>query len=181
MPDQILQYAPAAINPYAEIKTQIASLVDTLTFLKQHNHWEKILINLEKTRFFHPFTIISLACLNYKLSAEKREIDFCFPENSNTAFYLKNVSFPHGLEPEKHENWPVLLENYADKTYLPLIKFSTDRSAISSSVVEKVLSKVNGLIIKNFKIKDCYKDSTSYLISEITDNVIEHSGRKEDG
>jgi len=67
MPDQIPEYTPVSIQPYAEIRMQISSLIDTLSFVENNAHSSNLTINLKKNRFFHPFTILSLASINRKL------------------------------------------------------------------------------------------------------------------
>lgn len=40
-----------------------------------------------------------------------------------------------------------------------------------------MLSRINSLIKNNLKLDGNYEAAVSYLISEITDNIIEHSGK----
>jgi len=67
MPDQIPEYTPISIQPYAEIRMQISSLIDTLSFVENNAHSSNLTMNLKKNRFSHPFTILSLASINRKL------------------------------------------------------------------------------------------------------------------
>ncbi|GAJ02190.1 unnamed protein product, partial [marine sediment metagenome] len=73
-------------------------------------------------------------------------------------------------------NWDRLLNKYRKKNYLPIINFSTERGNVQTFIREKVLSKINTLVRDNLNLDNNYESAFSYLISEITDNIIEHSG-----
>jgi len=56
------------------------------------------------------------------------------------------------------------------------LNFSTEKGDIPTTIRERVLSKINTLVNDNLNLDNNYEAAVSYLISEITDNIVEHSG-----
>ena len=68
------------------------------------------------------------------------------------------------------------MDQYKNKNYLPIINFSTNRDIQATEFREKLISKINALIKENLDLDEKYESAISYLISEMSDNIIEHSG-----
>lgn len=69
MPDQIPEYTPVSIQPYAEIRMQISSLIDTLSFVENNAHSSNLTINLKKIVFstLLPYFHLPVLTENWKL------------------------------------------------------------------------------------------------------------------
>jgi hypothetical protein len=89
--------------------------------------------------------------------------------------YLETIRFPVCLSSENDLDWGRTLGNYSLKTYLPIIKFSTSSSDEGSFAREAVLSHVARSIRTIVNLPTNYFSVINYLISELTDNIIEHS------
>ena len=134
---------------------------------------DHITLNLERINFVCPVFILSIASLAENIFQKGFSYSCIYPKAVNCAAYIKNIYFPVGLKPQKENNWEDLLNAYKGKNYLPIIIFPTRKSKIT----ESLLSKINSLIKENFKLTENYESVVSYLLSEITDNIIEHSGK----
>lgn len=89
--------------------------------------------------------------------------------------YLNTIKFPNCLLPVNGDEFEVILEPYLNKTYIPLIKFSTDPTGDHPSIREKLLSHVFFAIRRITRLPTNYFTAISYLLSELTDNIVEHS------
>lgn len=159
------------------IGSQLKEVIDFLQFIKENPKAKKLAINLSEIRFVHPMFILSIAALADQLQHKGYQIYLVNPKKPDCTKYIKKIYYPKGLKPDEMGNWFSVLNRYKGKTYLPIINFSTNNGPIQTTVREKVLSKVNRLIKSNLQLDVSYEEAVSYLISEITDNVVEHSGK----
>jgi hypothetical protein len=89
--------------------------------------------------------------------------------------YLQTINFPNGLYCNSEENLIRELYRFNSKTYLPIIKFSTDSTGDNPIIREKILSHVLRSIRTIASLPANYYSAFSYLISELTDNICEHA------
>ncbi len=89
--------------------------------------------------------------------------------------YLETIQFPMGLTYEAESDIQQALNRYESKTYLPVTKFFTENSGDYPRIREKVLSHITNSIRAIVKMPTNYYSALSYLISELTDNICEHS------
>lgn len=89
--------------------------------------------------------------------------------------YLETIHFPNGLSYNSEEKLIRELNRFNSKTYLPIIKFSTDSTGENPIIREKILSHVLRSIKLIGKLPTNYYSAFSYLISELTDNICEHA------
>lgn len=89
--------------------------------------------------------------------------------------YLCHIYFPNGINPNQNLNWEDILCGYEIKTYLPIIKFNTAKSITETEVRESIISHLGKMIRKITKIPVNYYSAISYLLSELTDNIVDHS------
>lgn len=160
----------------SSLGAQLKEVIDFLNFLQSHPDEKEFVISLSDIRFVHPLFVLAIASLKDYLNEKGFKIYFQFPFWRNCKSYMKNIYFPIGLKPDEIDNWDELLNKYRKKNHLPIINFSTERGNVQTFIREKVLSKINTLVKNNLNLDNNYESAFSYLISEITDNIIEHSG-----
>jgi hypothetical protein len=148
-----------------KIGEQLLSIQYFLNELKSHHSDDAI--DSSELRFIPPLFSVFLSAI-----FEKENLYLLETDNS----YFKTIHFPKGLKPDKTQNWDSILECYLKKSYIPLIHFSTLQEQEISEERNNVISKVNQLICKIAKLPINYLSCISYLISEITDNIVDHSG-----
>ncbi|WP_016777415.1 ATP-binding protein [Anaerophaga thermohalophila] len=95
--------------------------------------------------------------------------------NIGSTGYLNYQYFPFGLKPEVIEEWEQLLDAYKCKSYLPLIRFSTLKNDDATQTRNNVISHANLMIGSITGMPANYKSAISYLLSEISDNIVDHS------
>ena len=86
--------------------------------------------------------------------------------------YLNSICFDRLLHfgNEKKEDIESVMQQYTDKTFLPLCSF-----AMTDSNKDTFGSVIRNVIVKQADIESGLYTSLSYLISELLDNVFEHS------
>ena len=117
--------------------------------------------------FLHPFFLAPLSI--YKNTSGK-DIE-CINIPLRIQSYLNSICFDRMLHfgSEKREDVEAVMQKYTDKTYLPLCSFAmTDANKDTfGSIIQSVLTKQAGI--------GRGSSSLSYLISELLDNIYEHS------
>jgi anti-sigma regulatory factor (Ser/Thr protein kinase) len=86
------------------------------------------------------------------------------------ASYLNTISFPIGMTSNISE-----LSEYKDKSYLPIIKFNTSKNEDVTIERSDVIGLVGKMIKDIVGLPSNYYSAIAYIISEITDNIIDHS------
>jgi hypothetical protein len=89
--------------------------------------------------------------------------------------YLQSIKFLKGFSSESIENWSEYLDTFSTKTYLPIIKFNTDKSEYNTKIRNNLISHVGRMIKQITKLPMNYYMALSYLLSELTDNIVDHS------
>lgn len=97
------------------------------------------------------------------------------PVNYDRNEYLGTINFPGGIKLDEIIDWKVILESYRTKSYLPIICFSTSKEESVTFTRDNIISHVNAVIRSITNIPTNYFSAISYLISELTDNIVEHS------
>ena len=153
------------------IGAQLAVLIEVLNKINETKEKE-IIFDFSKIKFVYPVFFTSIS----SLIADLKENEFVIYHSGIKNNYLQNVFFPDGLKPDELPQWETTLNNYNGKNYIPVINFSASRKANETEIRENMLSKINSLLENNLKLNNEYKTAISYLISELTDNIIDHSG-----
>ena len=128
---------------------------------------QDVTIDFSDTRFISP--VFALSLLVYISKCGKR-VSF-----QNLTNYLDLIGLnTGGLKPDKMRQTELLaiLENYASKTYLPIIDFAVDRN---SDAKEAVSSIVENMIICQLNIQSNVANGLKYMVDETLDNITEHS------
>jgi len=161
----------------SDFGAQLNEVIRFLRLLKVNPTTRNIDINLSKIKFVYPLFILSIASLAEYLKNKGVNLSIIKSSNPDCANYLEKIFFPYGIKPDILMDWENTLNSYRGKNYLPIINFSSDRNKNQTTIREKLISKINSLIKENLNLDGIYETAISYLISEITDNVIEHSGQ----
>ena len=90
--------------------------------------------------------------------------------------YLDIIHCHQGLRPDEFDDWEKRLSRYRGKAHLPLINFPASPLADATKIREKMLEMSGNLLHRNLGLKTDEQSAVSYLISEMTDNIVEHSG-----
>ena len=97
------------------------------------------------------------------------------PAKINSHGYFKYIHFPYGLQPLKNNNWKEVLNTYRSKSYIPLIRFPNNYTEEARGIREDIISHTGGLIKEISSLPVNYINGISYLLGELTDNIVEHS------
>lgn len=156
---------------------QLSEVIDFLEFIEQFSESQNLIkINLSEIKFIHPLFALALSSLISHLQDKGNESIIDSPNSTACTKYLDLINFPDGLRPDETINWKKVLNKYRGRNYMPIVNFSTLRDSKNSYITNQVLSKINWLIKENLQLDAPYESAVGYLISEITDNIIEHSG-----
>jgi len=129
---------------------------------------DAVLWDFADVTFLHPFFLAPLAI--YKNTSGK-SIE-CINMSLRVQSYLNSICFDRLLHfgQEKKEDVEAVMQKYTDKTFLPLCSFSmTDANKDTFGSIIKMI------LMKQTNIGEGGSTSLSYLISELLDNIYEHS------
>lgn len=154
------------------IGSQLMVLVEAMKIIEKYKTDKEITFDFSKISFVHPVFITSVSSLMSYLSENGYNVYHCCINGS----YLQTMCFPLGLKPDELPRWEEMLDNYKGKNYLPVINLPTSRKNQETEIRENLLSKINTLLEINLNLNANYKSAVSYLISEMTDNIVDHSG-----
>lgn len=133
-----------------------------------NNAPDKVIWDFKEVRFLHPFFLAPLAI--YKQQSAKEII--CESISMPMQSYLNNIYFDRMLhfENASKETAEMVMEQYASKSYIPLCSFSmtdVNKDAFGSIV--------RNIIVHQTKVDTKISTSISYFLSELIDNIYEHS------
>lgn len=145
-------------------------LINIKGFLNDTNDidFKELVLNFKNFKYSPPLLAVFFAAFS-----ENLEENNIINERPNS--YLDSIYFPNGLNPDKIENWEERLNSYINKSYLPLIHFSTSTIEELAQQRNNVISCACRMIRDITNIPTNYYSGISYLISEITDNIVDHS------
>ncbi len=133
---------------------------------------EVLSIHFDNINFVHPHFILLLSCYIDYLDREGHRIEIKHPAFSNVKSYLNTICFPRGLQLDSNTDYEKQLKKYRTKKYLPIIRFDVKCDPV---VLNSIFSQINNFLISSLNLSHNISSGLSYLISEITDNIIEHS------
>jgi len=129
---------------------------------------DSVLWDFSEVTFLHPFFLAPLAI--YKNTSDKR-IE-CVNIPLRLQAYLNSICFDRMLHFDKETRKDIVdvFERYLDKPHIPLCSFSmTD---INKDIIGSVVHRI---ILSQAKMGRGGSSPLSYLISELFDNIYEHS------
>lgn len=129
---------------------------------------DAVLWDFADVTFLHPFFLAPLAI--YKNTSGK-DIK-CINMSLRIQAYLNSICFDRMLffDQEKREDVEAVMQKYTDKTFLPLCSF-----AMTNANKDTFGSIMKTVLMKQTNIGQKGNSSLSYLISELLDNIYEHS------
>ena len=128
----------------------------------------RVIWDFKEVRFLHPFFLAPLAVYKHQLEKEIRCENISLPMQS----YLNNIFFDRMLHFENaaKETAEMVMENYANKNYIPLCSFS-----MSDTNKDAFGSIVRNIIVRQTDVDAKISTPISYFLSELIDNIYEHS------
>lgn len=98
-----------------------------------------------------------------------------FTPNPLASRYLSTISFLKGIDGSEFEDFELYLSGFTTKTYLPLIRFDTNKEPGPSTQRNNLISQVGQMIRRITKVDSNFYSGLSYLLSELTDNIVDHA------
>lgn len=160
---------------FGQIKSQLRSIRDIIKIINE-NDQDEYCFDFRNISFVAPTYILSLSAIIDTLRSGGKSISLINISNSGLKLYLDTIHFPDGFKPDEIENWETQLNRFNGKNYIPIVNFSTAQSLSETTLRNDIISCVNRVIKNSCNLETNIYSGISYLISEITDNVIEHSG-----
>lgn len=155
-----------------KIGTQISELIQVLHQIDAHRDDHDVLLDVSGVVFIRPVLALGLSALIDNLRTHGYSTEVGTPKNE----YLKTIFFPEGYSPVNAGDWENVLNQFQGKSFIPVIKLPTDYSL--AIVRNNLLSKVNSLLRSRLNLSFEEYEAVSYLISEMTDNITDHSGEQ---
>jgi len=153
-----------------EIGKQLLSIRHFLINEKVEDELNELELDFSKYSFSPP-----LLSMFYAVFIEGRDNSESINLEKNG--YLSYLHFPEGIIPDEVDDWKLELNKYSSKSYLPLIRFSTSRLDKDTEDRNNLISHVNSMIKARTGIPTNLFSAISYLISEFTDNIVDHAKR----
>lgn len=162
-------------------KVKIPNIAEEERIGFSFNHLIKVIAETESAetvqwdfadvQFLHPFFLAPLAI--YKNTSGK-DIE-CVNISLRMQSYLNSICFDRMLhfESDNRNDVDDVMARYLDNTYIPLCSF-----AMTDANKDAFGSVLQQMIVKQAKIQSGGSSSLSYLISELFDNIFEHSQSK---
>ena len=157
---------------------QIRGIIDFLIYINRNETIRHFILDFNNLRFVQPLFILALAGLGDILLRKGITFEINEPKTKGCLDYLSKIHFPYGIQPDRLASWLDVLKAYEQKRYLPIVNFPADRSEINTSLTNNLLSQINQIVKGNLSLDTEYENAVKYLLSEITDNIIEHSGNE---
>jgi hypothetical protein len=142
---------------------------------------KEIELDFSQARMLNPFFLGGLACsINY-FESQGKTFTSNHQNNSLISSYLERIHFPHCFQPTKdaETNFIHQLQEYKDKTYIPIIAFPTGSDNYYGMLRERILNAISELLKNQLNFKEAERQPISYFLDELTHNVNDHSGAKQ--
>lgn len=139
---------------------------------------KEIELDFSQTRILHPFFLGGFVCSLHYFQSQSITFSFDYKDNYLIHSYLEQINFPNGFPPVSSPDNSSLkpLEEYKDKTFIPIIVFPTGSGNDRSILREKILNTVSELLKSQLHFKERERQPLSYFLDELTHNVNDHSG-----
>lgn len=138
--------------------------------------------NFKKCRFIHPFILIALVSSENVWRTQNHIISFDLKEcHAEVSSYLNIIHFPEGINRLNinENNLEQVFRSFTSKSYIPLIRFPARIENDETTIRDRILSRLDELLSTQLKLHGQYKESIYYMISELTQNIVHHSGCSE--
>ncbi len=151
---------------------QIIELLRVIEMINSNTSDTEIVFDLSKITCVRPLFTLSLAGLIDNLKKNGKTVKCIY----NAQDYLNLIYFFDGLKPDEHKNWKDLLAQYSAKNYVPILNFPTTKNESAVQIRNNSLSCLNQILRNKLDLDSNSFNAISYLISEMTDNISDHSG-----
>lgn len=128
---------------------------------------EKVVWDFSRCSFLHPFLVCGL-CLYRRRS--DRTIYFS-GMSEPTSRYLRLIHFDETLLLKNADAATSLMDSYGSKSYIPICRFQTE----DGNTIDSITASLQKIIQKQAKLPANFTSALSYLISEVTTNIHDHS------
>lgn len=156
-----------------KLSPQIQFILKVFTDIENDEYHDSFEIDFSRTKFCSCFLLGILHSIILQLRKEDKVIEMNI--NGSVRYYLDLIHFDAGFLIDKKELIDEL-HQYSHKSYLPIVHFPRfgrwDENEIPSEVCINALLK---LIYEKTSADADFRNDVSFIISEITDNIIDHS------
>ena len=154
------------------IGNQLLSIRDFLVEIDSHIGREKFVeVDFRHYKYSPPLLSVFFAAFLDGNSV-------CKAVNVNTCEYLGFQKFPEGIRPNEIIDWKKEIEPYKNKTYLPLICYSSLKDDMNTQIRNNVISQIVSMISDITGMPINYLIAINYLLTEISENVVEHANTR---
>lgn len=136
---------------------------------------QTIELDLSGSKFLNGHFLAGLFCLIQNWISAGKTIEFAW--GPDTVKYFRQVHFPNGFNLVTNPEYASLMVEYGDRTYFPITLFPCPVQAFESSpqmdaAIEAICTVIHTLI----KPSTQYREALDFLITELANNVMNHSG-----
>ena len=144
-------------------------LVQVVGQTRQTNCDDTVVWDFHEVTFLHPFFLAPLAIFRQQAGVDIR----CENITLQMQSYLNGIHFDRMLHFENatRETAEQVMAQYADHNYLPLCSFS-----MTDDNKDAFCSIARNIIVRQTRVEAAVTTPISYFLSELIDNIYEHSG-----
>ncbi len=125
--------------------------------------------DFSETELLNPFFLLPLVVYKNKCGKNIK----CTHLSSYVRSYLDAIHFLDFIDAEKEKQFPEYIKKYAEKRYIPMIKFPA--SKCKDTVKNNILSAIGNILKIQLNIKGEIYSALDYMLTELIDNITEHS------
>lgn len=161
----------------SKVVTQIAYAFEVMKCVNEERQKgnSNFVFDFSQSSWFSPFFLAPFASFCGELIENGNKVQIISPVQARVKNYLEKVGFPEGLKPDHLHDWKKKLNSFANKNYLPILNFPTARLKESTSSREQFLGLANEILQKQVGLPEGVKSGVFYIISEMTENIVEHA------
>ncbi len=152
---------------------QIIEILRVIDLINSNQNENEIIFDLSQITFVRPLFILTLAGLIDHLISDGKTVT-CINDSHD---YFNLIYFYRGFRPDEHGNWQDILVQYATKNYVPILNFPTTKDETAVLIKNNSLTCLNRILRNKLSLDSNSYNAISYLISEMTDNITDHSGK----
>lgn len=130
---------------------------------------EEFVWNFNRTSFLTPFFILPLMLYRDKCGKNIT----CINISDSMGIYFDAINFESGTIAEEIEDFHMYMKKFSNKRYIPIINFPA--CATKDSIKNDIISAAESILAENLNLNGQIRNAISYMLSEIIDNITEHS------
>jgi anti-sigma regulatory factor (Ser/Thr protein kinase) len=159
----VIELNPSSYDSISDNLSNLFELIQEFSIIDEMT--DSIDINLDNLSFIHPLYSLTLSALINQKRNEGYTVNIINFDGIPCSSYLRVINFPNGTELNHSQ-----INYYEGKRYIPIVKFPNEETALN-----QILTSVTNLIRNNFELSQSLFNGLYYLISELTDNINQHS------